>query len=179
MEAWKDVVGYEGIYEVSSNGNIRNNKLQLLKLQAHSQGYLSVGLYKNGKGTNLLVHRLVAIAFLYNSRFPIVNHKDGNKTNNHTDNLEWCNNSHNILHARSLGLNPYNFPNKGLKHKSAVSKYHNVGYDTNRGKWKASIHYCGITYGQKRFNTEEEAALHVNFLLDLLEIYDRPRNIIK
>lgn len=99
-EVWKDVVGYEGLYEVSDLGNVRSTKrgnLKNLYLKSHNRGYLQVELFKDGKSKMLMVHRIVAQAFIKNADgFPQVNHKDENKTNNRVDNLEWCTGSYNI-----------------------------------------------------------------------------------
>ena len=95
IEIWKPVVGYEGLYEVSSFGRVRSsnyqNKNKILKYDFVRSGYLRVTLCKNGKTKHYLVHRLVAIAFLSNpENLPQVNHRDEDKQNNHVDNLEWC-----------------------------------------------------------------------------------------
>ena len=96
-ERWLPVVGYEGLYEVSSLGRVkslnyhRTGKEQLLKHKKSGSGYFQVQLWKNGKDKWMLVHRLVAEAFIpnpYNLQF--VNHKDENKLNNCVENLEWC-----------------------------------------------------------------------------------------
>lgn len=98
MEEWRAVPGYEGLYEVSNKGNVRNvRRNTLLRLTKTKYGYIQVYLYKNGIRTGLRVHRLVAKAFLLNpENLTEVNHKDEDKTNNSVDNLEWCNRSYNI-----------------------------------------------------------------------------------
>jgi len=99
-EEWRDVVGYEGYYQVSSNGKVKSLSRKLgnnhvtkdivMKPVIDKYGYKRLGLYKNNKLTNALVHRLVATAFVDNNENKnIVNHKDENKTNNNIDNLEW------------------------------------------------------------------------------------------
>lgn len=91
MEEWKDIVGYEGLYQVSNLGNVRNNKGKILTIRHTYDGYCYVRLSKNGKRKYPKVSRLVAIAFLPNlSNLPQVNHKDENKDNNCANNLEWC-----------------------------------------------------------------------------------------
>ena len=94
MEIWKDILGYEGLYQVSNYGRVRSlkyGKEKILKQQINTDGYLHIDLYKNKKRKNYNVHRLVTIAFLENpNNYPQVNHKDENKQNNHIDNLEWC-----------------------------------------------------------------------------------------
>ena len=92
-EIWKDVVGYEGLYEVSNFGNVRSlfRYKKQLRWDVANNRYATVQLFKNKIGKRLLVHRLVAEAFLPNPRnLPVVNHKDENKLNNNVDNLEWC-----------------------------------------------------------------------------------------
>lgn len=109
-EMWKDVVGYEGLYKVSSKGNIysvnrRDSRgvkcgRRTLKPRYHRDGYLHVGLYRNGKMKNKLIHRLVLEAFVENpNNLPEVNHKDENKINNELSNLEWCDTSYNSNHG--------------------------------------------------------------------------------
>ena len=108
-EVWKDVVGYEGLYEVSNQGRIRswyrirrNNILTKRdspyypKFNKLHDGHLSVWLYKNGHGRKWLVHRLVAITFLPNpANLPFINHKDEIPYHNNVDNIEWCTTAYN------------------------------------------------------------------------------------
>lgn len=100
-EVWKDVVGYEGLYQVSNTGKIRGlDRLSScnqfvsgkIKEQRHDKdGYLKVTLCKDGNKKCHSVHRLVATAFIPNPNdFPVINHKDENKQNNYVENLEWC-----------------------------------------------------------------------------------------
>ena len=101
-EIWKDIKGYEGLYQVSNLGRVKSlsrknhPKEEFRNLITNSKGYLIVNLLKNNKGKTNKVHRLVAEAFIPNpNNYPQVNHKDENKTNNHVDNLEWCTNKYN------------------------------------------------------------------------------------
>lgn len=89
MEIWKPIKGFE-TYEISSYGKVRNAVTgKVLAQRLHE--YFLVNLYKNGKLSTKLVHRLVAGAFIPNpSHLPCVNHKDENKKNNNVSNLEWC-----------------------------------------------------------------------------------------
>ena len=99
MEEWREIKGHKD-YFVSSFGRVRSNKggqLHDLKLSHFSNGYVKIGL--GSKNPNMLVHRLVAQAFLPNpNNLPQVNHKDGNKENNHVENLEWTTSEQNLLH---------------------------------------------------------------------------------
>ena len=96
-EVWKDVVHYEGLYEVSNLGRVRNKQTQKIKAQTSNYnkttnkgGYLTVQLWKNNRSKREYVHRLVAMAFIPNpDHKPQVNHKDEIKTNNEVSNLEW------------------------------------------------------------------------------------------
>lgn len=102
-EIWKDVEGYEGLYQVSNFGRVKSlnyrglGKEKVLKQGKHKQGYLLVHLYKDNKQKTSTVHKLVALAFLENPyNFPQVNHKDENKENNKVENLEFCSARYNI-----------------------------------------------------------------------------------
>lgn len=102
-EIWKDVKNYEGLYQVSnlgrvkSLGNNRSRKEKILKPHTTKAGYLMVGLYKNGKGKDFLLHRIVAMEFIPNpNNYPQCNHLDENKKNNCVENLEWCTAKFNI-----------------------------------------------------------------------------------
>lgn len=176
-ELWLPIKESNGVYQISNIGNISNYRKNL-KSHVINSGYKKVGLKFNGVHTNRLMHRLVAEAFIDNPEFKReVNHIDGNKLNNKSSNLEWVTSSENKHKAYELGLTVYNVPTLGLK-LSSVSKYHNVGYDKIRDKWKAGIRHNGETYYQKRFTNEKDAAIHVNWALDQLQLFDRPRNII-
>lgn len=93
-EIWKDILGYEGLYQVSNFGRVKSLKFgkeRILKLTKDKDGYLIVNLYKNNKSKTFKVHRLVAEAFIPNpDNLPQVNHKDEDKSNNILSNLEWC-----------------------------------------------------------------------------------------
>ena len=124
---WKDIKGYEGLYQVSNLGKIKSlnynhtNKEKIRKLDVSNKGYLSV-LFCNDKGKKkYTVHRLVAEAFIPNpNSLPQVNHIDGNKTNNRVDNLEWCTNGYNEKHAYKLGLKSKNCGSKNGMAKSVL-----------------------------------------------------------
>lgn len=96
-ESWLPINGYEGLYEVSSNGNVKSLKKGIfLKPETLPFGYLRVCLTKNKNSRHFMIHRLVAEAFIPNpDNLPFVNHKDENKTNNCVENLEWCDSKYN------------------------------------------------------------------------------------
>ena len=102
-EMWKDIPGYERLYQVSNLGNVRSlnynrtGEIKLLKQSTNKHEYKLVSLCKNGKTKTCKVHRLVAIAFIPNpNNLPIINHKDEDKTNNNVNNLEWCTYEYNV-----------------------------------------------------------------------------------
>jgi hypothetical protein len=105
-EIWRDAPGYEGAYQVSTLGRVRNTKSgRVLRPHEQGRGYLQAMLSKQGKRSHPLVHRLVALAFVPNpENKPQINHKNGNKKDNRPENLEWCTMSENLLHRhRVLG----------------------------------------------------------------------------
>lgn len=108
MEIWKPVKGYEGIYEISNLGNVRNLTTDTFKKSSKRiDGYYVVTLYKEGKQNTFLLHRLVGIAFIANKENkPQINHIDNNKANNNVSNLEWVTNSENQKHSYKNGKKP-------------------------------------------------------------------------
>lgn len=111
-ELWKDIPGYEGIYQVSDKGRIKSltRKVwnytkpgRILKPQHKPNGYLQVNLRKDGGGDkHAYVHRIVAQVFLPNpDGLPEVNHKDFDKSNNSVENLEWVSDKDNKRHFRN------------------------------------------------------------------------------
>ena len=116
-EQWRDISGYEGLYQVSNLGQVKSLprmakskndsyrvvKEAILKQYVSNTGYLRVYLYKDGKMKPHSVHRLVAIAFVPNpENLPIVNHKSEVKTENHASNLEWCDLSYNVRYGTGI-----------------------------------------------------------------------------
>lgn len=118
-EEWSDVVGWEGLYQVSNFGRVKSlskrivykdgrvyiHPSRIMKNQKISTGYRSVMFYGASGKKQYYVHRLVAETFIPNpNNLGDVNHKDGCKTNNILSNLEWCSRSDNIKHAYKNGL---------------------------------------------------------------------------
>ena len=90
-EVWKDIKGYEGLYQISNYGRVYSVKRKIVRKQKLVKGYLVVGLNKNNVAKTLSVHRLVAMHFINNEESKEeVNHIDEVKTNNHVSNLMWC-----------------------------------------------------------------------------------------
>jgi len=98
VEEWKDIEGYEGLYQVSNMGFVRNRHGRLLTREVAQRGYLRVRLSKGAHQSNHKIHRLVAQAFIPNpNRLPQVNHKNEDKTDNRVVNLEWTDNKTNYI----------------------------------------------------------------------------------
>ena len=133
---WLPVVDFEGIYELSSHGDVRRvgraacrgkgrgggaRVGRILKTQRHSAGYLQIQLWRNGQPSTVLIHILVAAAFIGQppQGHVEVNHKDGDKTNACSANLEYITPSGNQLHAWRTGLRgPQNW-SRGERHPNA------------------------------------------------------------
>ena len=98
---WRDIEGFEGLYQVSADGKIYSNYSNKILVERKDKlGYCRVNLYKNKRCYSKTVHRLVALAFIPNpQRLPIINHKDENPSNNNVNNLEWCTYSYNTSYG--------------------------------------------------------------------------------
>ena len=100
-EKWKDIAGYDGMYQVSDLGRVRSKhsgEWKVLRPGKNNVGYLQVGLFKDENRQQPLVHRLVAQAFIpnYDNSKTQINHRNEIKTDNRVDNLEWCDRSYNM-----------------------------------------------------------------------------------
>jgi len=182
-EIWKPIKGFNRQYEVSNLGNVRNSRNRIMKTYTVNSGYQCLKFSVNTKRTHHLVHRLVAEEFIPNpDNLPEVNHIDENKYNNNVSNLEWVTSSANKQHSMASGTYNKIYTTKnslGKKHlPNTHSSYHNVAYDKNRSKWVSSIRVNGKNMMPKRFDTEQEAALHTNYIIDTLGLTDRPKNIV-
>lgn len=152
-EIWRDIPGYEGLYEVSSYGSVRNLVTgKLIKSSLKKDGYSRVCLSKNGLRKCMNIHRLVAQAFIPNPDcFPQVNHKDENKANNRVDNLEWCTSKYNVNYGSAqkrrintnikigvyTGLSKKEYSKMyRLKNKEYLSKYNKDYYQKYKNNKK-------------------------------------------
>lgn len=141
IEIWKDVVGYEGLYQVSNNGRVKSlTNTCIRKTHLDANGYELVTLNKNGRKTHKRIHRIVAEAFIEcpNTKLD-VNHKDGNKLNNSVENLEWCTRSQNVTHAFRNGLN---CAARGEQHCNSKLKEREVLQI--REAWDRFHNYCKV-----------------------------------
>jgi len=173
----KAIPGYEGLYWVSSDGYVTNGRIRL-KTYIINSGYHCLKLQKDGNVKSVLLHRLVAEAFIPNpENKPEVNHDNGDKGNCAKSNLDWMTSSENKLHALETGLKVYNVPTLGVN-KGTTSQFHNVTWDKTRKRWIAGIRHEKKTHHQKRFVCEKEAALHVNWALNQMGLTDRPKNVV-
>jgi len=159
MEIWKDVVGYEGLYQISSIGNVKSMsrikmnrgiypviyKENILKFIFCGGLYHTVRLYKDGKWKAIKVHRLVATHFIDNPlNLPYVNHIDNIGSNNYYKNLEWADNRSNQTHRRIL-------------ENSSSSKYTGVSWNKKAKKWEAYYTENTIKHRIGSFTNEDDA----------------------
>ncbi|MDE2217238.1 MAG: NUMOD4 motif-containing HNH endonuclease, partial [Planctomycetota bacterium] len=152
-ENWVPAKGFEWLYLVSDYGRVKSLRTlveiapwqlepKLLSQYVHSDGYIKYTFIKDSKKYYMLAHRLVAENYLTNTEnYPVVNHKDGNKTNCHVSNLEWCSQADNIHHAYLTGLKE---GTKGeLNHLSVLSSDQVLSIDY---MLKQGIPYSEIAY---------------------------------
>lgn len=148
-EIWKDIKGYEGLYQVSSQGRVRSmdrickhfnggpqlRKGRILKQHIDRRGYLRTTLSKDGKIKCCQVHRLVAEAFIPNPHnYPMVNHKSEVKTENSVENLEWCDAKYNVNYGTGIERNS-NIQKNGARSKP-VLQFTKEGYFVK--KWPST-----------------------------------------
>lgn len=128
---FKDIPGWEGLYAIAKDGTIwsypkKNHKGRILKQHKMKSGYFYVLFTKNCKSKHLLVHRLIAMAYIPNpKKLLCVNHKDFDKQNNAISNLEWCSKGENTRFSHAQ--------------KTSTSKYKGVSWNKKRNKWVAQI----------------------------------------
>jgi len=130
QEQWKPIQEFNGEYEVSNIGRVRSMKRyygmvgRIMPQTIQRKGYYAVTFHMHNKAYCRKVHRLVIEAFKPNpDNLPCINHIDGNKLNNHIDNLEWCTYQHNMQHAVRTGLtHPHRWTDEERKQISERNK---------------------------------------------------------
>lgn len=164
-EIWKDVVGYEGLYQVSNKGRVKSaprqlplptgalykRKERMLTPYVCNNGYYVVLLRAYGKQKLATIHRLVAIAFIPNPHnLPFINHKDENRLNNNVDNLEWCTPLYNANYGTARQKQRESLMKSPKKDNSAIAKYKAVEQITLDG------------YVMRKFVSVKDAAQTMN-----------------
>lgn len=140
-EQWKDIEGYEGLYEISNMGRIRNKDKKILKPQDNGKGYFKIVLHNGKTPKRYYIHRLVAEAFVTKQDGAnIVNHLDECPSNNRASNLEWTTNRQNL----SYGTAPQ-------RHKQGIHRY----WQNNKSKQRKRV-LCVET--NEVFDSHEEAS---------------------
>ena len=157
-EIWKPIEGTDGKYEVSNTGKVRclnykqTGKTKELTASEKVGGYLQLRVKKNGNLKTVVVHRLVADAFIPNpDGKPEVNHIDGDKKNNNADNLEWVTRSENIKHAVNIGLREKVSASASKRGKEWIKELH-------KAQQKAVIAVKIETGERFTFDSQQEAA---------------------
>lgn len=165
-EIWKPVAvsGYECLYEVSNFGRVSSRRCQIMTPAIQNSGYKMLMFKCKGlQPKNVLVHRLVASAFLENpENKPEVAHIDHDKLNNHVSNLMWVTSSENKQQSIASGIWEYNTPTLGIKKFGSSSKYYGVVWDKTKKQWRAGWTVNKKLVGAKGFNDELEAAKYAN-----------------
>lgn len=152
VEVWRPVVGWEGLYEVSSHGRVRSLdrvqvgrghtkprlfKGRVLKQFLDQTGYMTLGFMIHRKHKFVHVHRLVAEAFIPNpDNLPQINHKDEDKTNNNVENLEWCTNQYNMVYGTRIER----------MRKSKLKPIEQLTLEGEHVAFYDSIEKCGFNY---------------------------------
>ena len=143
-EQWKDIVGYEGLYEVSDLGRVKNAKGLIKSTNIGKQGYLRTTLCKGGKRNTFTIHKLLAMGFLGhvpNGMNLVVDHIDNNKLNNNLTNLQLITQRENVSKDISGGS----------------SKYVGVSWNKAKSKWNVSIRHLDQSHHLGYYTIEEEA----------------------
>ena len=170
-EIWKDIKGYEGLYQVSNLGKVKRLpalitrrdgrcvyfKERLVSCNIAPMGYYMFDLHKYGeKRKRVYLHRIIAEAFIPNpDNLPCINHKDENKLNNNIDNLEWCTYAYNLTYGSNR--------KKSVETRRKNGTYDNISQETRDniskallGKKKSSEHCKHISEGRKRMLAERK-----------------------
>ena len=159
MEEWRDVIGYEGLYQVSNKGNVkslnygRTGKEKIMKPRKGSNGYLYIKLFKDGKSKTCSVHRLVAEAFLENTNnLPEVNHISEDKEDNRVSNLEWCSHIDNCNHGtrNRRVAEKISIPIYGINKVSGLIVEFSSAHEAERITGIRNSHICECCQGKRK-----------------------------
>ena len=168
IEEFKDVVGYEGHYQISNLGNVKSLKRNGERIMNPSidktKGYLRINLFKESKRKSIYIHQLVAIAFLGhkpNGNKLVVDHIDNNKTNNKLENLQ-------VISSRENS-------SKDQWRYNPSSYFVGVSYSSGKKKWESSIYVNGISFYLGCFKNESNAGQEY---ANALEYIDKRSNLI-
>jgi hypothetical protein len=155
-EIWKDVIGYEGLYQVSNLGRIKSLNYRakgICEIMKFSllDGYPSLSLTKNGKYKTYRIHRLVANAFVYNlHNKPQVNHKNGNRADNNVDNLEWVTNQENCIHSFKVLNRQTSLETRIKISNSRIKKVINTKTNQIFNSTRDACQFTGMTFSKLR-----------------------------
>ena len=187
---WKDVKGYEGIYQISNYGEVKaleikringknsfyTKKEQILKKTKTTTGYYKVELTKDKKRKSFKVHRLVAIAFIPNPmNKPNVNHIDGKVLNNYVENLNWCTQKENMIHA-----NVFNLRKKKISKEQELEiiKMYLSKTQTNQISKKFNVSKPTVLKILKKYNIKllSLSEKKIVYVIDVEELKDKLKN---
>lgn len=176
---WKTISNYDN-YSVNELGVIKNTKTNTVKKQTlTNDGYYRVSLFNNKGSKTFYVHRLVALTFIDNiDNYPVVNHKDGCKTNNIVDNLEWLSHSQNIRHSYNIGSSKARKSSK-LSDKDIIEIYFSEGsYKKIANHFKVSITTVSDIKNRKKYRycLNESYLCNIPFEYSLLKEIDLSNN---
>lgn len=187
QEIWKDIKGYEGLYQVSNLGRVKTLKAwngnkykkkyidvdKIIKPMKEKSGYLKVVLHNRNKKQNKRIHRLVAEAFIENpNNYKCINHIDSNKQNNDMNNLEWCTQKYNVVDAVNKNLRKFTYKGKYNKYISFDKRYNT--FSVNISMEGKRIHLGIFKNIKEAINTRNEflKSNNINLYYKVMKLED-------
>ena len=178
-EIWKPIKGFEGLYEVSSLGNVRSVDRYVMcgkqycllkgkpkKPYPNSKGYLMVGLYKNSQRTHYLIHRLVAEAFIPNpNNLPCIDHINTIKTDNRVENLRWCSYKENMNNPLTREHINIKIRSKEVQEKRLATVRKKQSY-----RCEIPVYYIDEDGSKRSFKSMSEAQRQTNVLSSYISL---------